>query len=399
MSNKFRYQAKTFYFTYPKCDALPDDCMEQLKEIGIDWAIIAQEKHKDESLHLHMCGSWAKKISTRDPHFFDKIAGQHGNYQSMKKRKECITYCTKDGNYISFGIDVDKALKGGKTKVGDEVVKMIQEGASNGEILKAYPGYYLLQRQKIHALRTELELDAIAIPTSFDCPEADEEIPGWNDVSNWLFDNILKARAFKQKQLWIYGPPNSGKSTLLLELYKRLRVYTLSTDKWDDDYDDDRFDLIVADEFTGWKTVGYLNNISDGSICRLSRRGTSPATKKVNLPVIICSNLSIDQVYAKALPVQRQALHARFTQVYVETPGLTWEEVKSVEQTPEIESDTDEDLPNLKLTRADAFIDNSLLEETELLTYVSSKDFNDSLFCLSDELTDDENDFDFFDLY
>ncbi len=399
MTTKFRYQAKTFYFTYPKCDALPEDCMDKLKELGIEWAIIAQEKHADETLHLHMCGKWTKKIHTRDATFFDKIAGKHGNYQPMKKQSECISYCIKDDNYICYGIDpVEAVKKGKKTKVGDEVVKLILEGASNREIMNYNPGYYLVQRTKIHALREELQLDEPDVPTSFDCPEADESTLGWNDVSNWLFDNILKARAFKQKQLWLYGPPNSGKSSMLMELHKRLRVYTLSNDKWDDDYNDDRFDVIVADEFTGWKTVSYLNSLCDGSVKKMLRRCMPPISKKVNLPVIICSNLSIDEVYSKALPVQREALHARFHQVYVDKPGLSWA-AESDSDTEIVDDETDV-LESPQLKRCDALMNSGMLERNELEDFVTSKDLNDQLLCLDETLEDlDYDDFLFYDGY
>lgn len=378
----YRYCAKTFYFTYPKCDTSPEEALGKLQEMGINWAVVGQEQHQDGTNHLHMCGNWQKKRNIRDPHFFDSICGQHGNYQSMKNKRGCIEYCTKDGKYVQHGIDVKKFIEKSKPKekIGDHVVKLIEEGAKRQDIRKAYPGYYLIHRNNVQSLIAEIEQDNQEAPTSFDCPEADESLEGWKLVENWLFENILKAREHKKPQLWLYGPPGAGKSHMLSELRKRLRVYDLSPDKWDDEYDDDNYDIIVGDEYKGQKTLTYLNRISEGTHMPLLRRCRAPYMKKDNKPLIICSNLPIDQTYDKCQQVYRDALHARFLEVRVNEPGLTWTE-------PELEqSETDSDETEViqtekELTRCDAFIDTNSSTSMETIQLNVDSDLLKDFYC------------------
>lgn len=324
----FRYNAKTFFFTYPKCDVPKEQAMAQLKQVGVVWAIVCQEKHKDGTNHLHMCGSWIKKPDVRNASHYDFITGKHGNYRAMKKKYECIKYVTKDTDYIVFNFDVEDYLTKHKPKqkIGDKVVKMITEGATKQQIREEYPGYYLIHRNNILTLMSEIEIEEQEKPTTFECPEADESKKGWKEVETWLFQNILKKRKHKQAQLWLFGPPNSGKSYFLNKLRENLRVYNLSLDKWDDEYDDNDYDLIVCDEYTGGKTVSYMNQLAEGTVMNMLRRNRAPYKKKLNLPLIISSNYNIEHVYSKVPLMSIDALKCRFQQIYVDEPGLLWPE-------------------------------------------------------------------------
>lgn len=347
--NNFRLNATTFYFTYPKCDTTKEDCLKKLiEELPIKWAIVCQEKHKDGSNHLHACGYFTKKVNITNASKLDSIVGKHGNYQSMKRKRECVRYVTKESNYVAHGITEDEIKelqmfkKSGKSKgKGDLVVEMLKMGESNNSILEAFPGYYLIHNRQIKELRAEMEHMNEKKPTSFDCPEADESALGWKHVEKWLFDNILKEREFKKQQLWLWGPPGSGKSSVLNQLRERLRVYEISPDNWNDEYDDNMFDLAVIDEYSGQKKVTWMNRFVEGSRMPLPRRGTGNYIKKKNLPVIVCSNLSITECYSKCRSVQIDALQCRFQEVYVETPGLTWSEIE--EQEEELQTETEGD--------------------------------------------------------
>ena len=49
-----RIRAKGWFLTYPKCDVTPQAALEYLKEkFTIEEYVIAQEEHKDGTLHLH----------------------------------------------------------------------------------------------------------------------------------------------------------------------------------------------------------------------------------------------------------------------------------------------------------------------------------------------------------
>lgn len=65
-----------------------------------------------------------------------------------------------------------------------------------------------------------------------------------------------------------------------------------------DFYDDDQYDLIVLDEFKGQKTIQHMNRWLDGQKMTIRKKG-SQGLKTKNLPIIIISNYSPQEVYHK----------------------------------------------------------------------------------------------------
>lgn len=357
MSNGYRFQGTTFYFTYPQCDISQDVALQNLREVHpLAWAVCGRERHEDGGQHLHMCGKFESKVHTRDPHHFDLVTGQHGNYQAMKKQKECVKYCTKDGDFVEFNCSVEDLLAG-KSPKRTIVAQMIIDGASKQDIIDYDCGYYMEKKKQIEEFRMEIEVAAVVAPDFFDPPVVPDgyQYEAWRQVEEWLTLNLLKHRPFKQKQLWLHGPRNSGKSSLIEELENRIRVYHLAYDgHWFDDFDVDCYDLIVADEYGGQYPITLLNRLTDGSTCPLPRRGRSPMMKKKNLPVLICSNLSIDECYHKVSAVQKEGLKIRFDEVWVESPCLEWTRI--------LPEEDEEDLPPL----AQPSMDMDELSEEEL---------------------------------
>jgi len=116
----------------------------------------------------------------------------------------------------------------------------------------------------------------------------------------WLNLNIKEPRDFRQTQLYIYGPPKMGKSTLIRNLNNYLSIYYVPRDDGEfcDEYEDGIYDLIVLDEFTNKKTMQWMNQLLDGQTCYLKKKG-GQILKKDNLPVIILSNFSLEQNYPR----------------------------------------------------------------------------------------------------
>lgn len=101
-----RYQlcSKNVFLTYSQCPLQKEYLLEQLRiKIGNDASIrVGHEMHQDEGHHLHVFITNPTDIRTRDQRFFD-VEGYHPNIQSARKRKECYTYCGKDGDFIDDG--------------------------------------------------------------------------------------------------------------------------------------------------------------------------------------------------------------------------------------------------------------------------------------------------------
>lgn len=133
-------------------------------------------------------------------------------------------------------------------------------------------------------------------------------------IVEWLNLNIKIKRTFKQKQLYIYGPPNMGKTSLVHFLEKYLMIYRIPPDEdFYDDYEDGVYDLMVLDEFRGNKRVQWLNILLEGSFLPLRKKG-SQYLKKDNLPIIILSNFSLEDSYQNVnrhQPERLESLKAR----------------------------------------------------------------------------------------
>ena len=74
-----RLQATRWFLTFPQVTTTKEEALKKLQEhphlnqLGIKGLIIAQEKHKDNNLHLHV-GLWLnKKLSTRNRNYFDFV--------------------------------------------------------------------------------------------------------------------------------------------------------------------------------------------------------------------------------------------------------------------------------------------------------------------------------------
>ena len=99
-------------------------------------------------------------------------------------------------------------------------------------------------------------------------------------------------------QLYIHGPTGVGKTHLISQLRTYFRVYDVCmTEKWMDNYDDDLYDLVIMEEFTGHaRTLSEMNQFLDGQVVALPRRNKPSYLKQKNIPVIVLSNLSLESL-------------------------------------------------------------------------------------------------------
>ena len=200
----FRWNTKSFFLTYPQCNQTKEDALTALHALQeLDGAVVGHELHADGGNHLHVCGAFKERFRSRDASSFDVVGGgKHGDYARMRSKKKAVEYCTKDKDYVSFNMDVEEYLKGGQG-VGQQVVKMIQDGASHREILEEHPAYYLQNRKKIIDLEGEVELWKEVVPSDFVLPMITKAGVGWDEVVDWMEGNLCKDRPFKQPQLWL----------------------------------------------------------------------------------------------------------------------------------------------------------------------------------------------------
>lgn len=221
-TKKFRLRTQRLYLTYPKCCLSPEEALAQLKLYlqPSEW-IIATEKHKDGSPHLHVYCYRAQIWSITNPRELDLAcpnetcewsqAGQHhGNYQACRSPKAVALYVTKENTWI--------------TNLGNERLNDLRLGQSKTTTSSAKKEAYIRAREKartegIRAAMEELESEN---KTARDlCLHGDAiqknlcrlRIPK-RQLKHRLEDFSLTWSWDMEKMLILTGPTGVGKSSL-----------------------------------------------------------------------------------------------------------------------------------------------------------------------------------------
>ncbi len=297
----------------------------EAKGMQVKWMVVCREKHEDGELHYHMGLQTKKMVSSRDPKLFDGLMSKHGNYMKMKgTTKQCIKYLTKGDDYEAYGIDVESVMTKRKAQ-GDDCVDMIKEGKSLAEIWEKLPLFVLSNKRKVQ--------ECIAFDRSLKRQRIEEEWKGLDiqqlrttehneaerRIAQWLDDNLMQPREFKQKQLYIWGDTNLGKTTLANTLQLYARIYSIPREEdFYDFYDDNRYDLAILDEFKASKTIQWMNEWLQGAPMVLRAKGFQ-IEKAQNVPTIILSNFALEDIYCHVEDNKLDTLRGRLEIVHVET--------------------------------------------------------------------------------
>jgi len=326
---QFRIAAKRLFLTYPQCSTPKEVALQRIQSNwmeNLDWAIVAEEAHKDGTPHLHVILSLHTKSNFKSADFADFVGEKHGNYQAVKSLKKCMEYVKKCQNFVVHGVPPeDSTIK----KPVAHVVEMIQLGSPMSEIWSEEPVAFFLHGRKVKemvAQVAEWKADSLQLPWIYPTSVGSLTSSLIESVQLWLVENVRVERKFKQKHLWIQGNPGIGKSSFLQSLQLRLKTFEpeQSNHYWDGWSDD--IELVIFDEYRGGKTIRDLNAFLDGSKCRLTCRGFS-VLKKHNPPTIFCSNYSIADTYTKADFISVSALKLRITEVCLQDEVLRFEYV------------------------------------------------------------------------
>ena len=324
--NTFRAEGVHWILTFPQCSISKEEAMKNItskENLSVKAVVVSRELHADGHYHLHIIIVLNEKLRTRRQDYWDFVGGKHGDYQVIKYPKKAYAYVTKeDKDPMIFGTVPNIFLESKKSK-SDIAAEMIQSSSSLQPIIQAMPGFAMLNLTKMIAFRSYVtnvcstkSLRHLDLPIKYDGDHASTLY-----IIEWLNGNLLTSRRFKQRQLWIYGPPNTLKTSLLIKLNEYLRVYPVPLgEDFYDTYDDDAYDLIIADEYKAQKTITFLNDFLQGGMAMNLRIKGGQIMKRKNLPAIFCSNHSISEAYHKANAISISALKERFSEVYVDTP-------------------------------------------------------------------------------
>lgn len=299
---RFRMQGKSFTLTYPQCATKKEAAGERIeKQWGdeLKGYIVSEEDHKDGTPHLHAFIQFKEKKTFCKSDCFDFIAGQHGSYEVTKNVRNWVTYVTKDGKFVVKGLDVEAILRK-KAQKSDLVARQLMEGKGLSEINKENPGYVMINKRKLEEYESWIQCElAKKNKKEWVVPSLEGLTDANKQIATWISLNIRQPRKFKAPQLFIHGPTNLGKTSLVEWLSQSLSVYHMPLmEDFYDLYSDD-YDLVVIDEFKGQKTIQWLNMFLAGSQMNIRKKG-SQSMKSKNTPVIILSNYSLSECYPKA---------------------------------------------------------------------------------------------------
>lgn len=342
-AKSFRLNAQTIFATAPQCSMSKDQAMTNLLSgpHPVEWAKICQEKHQDNSLHLHFLFKLKKKINIRNPREFDYLTNTHLNIQGAKDARAVSIYISKeDPNPSVYGhppaaTPYEKTTSSSRKKSKsstelsktDTIANLLATGHSLASVAALHPGFTMMNLHKMQAFQLKqavisnpLKLDhpprlTLTIPTGTTLTDAHQAI------FEWFLANLFNyKRAIKTKQLYIWGPPNMNKTTLVQELAKTLPMYLVPMFELNDDlWNDFTYEFAVMDEFTAkWcvRAPTFLNSFADGQMMPLKVK-YSVYIKKHNIPLVILSNFPPEMtIHESQLP----QFHHRFEVVHVTSP-------------------------------------------------------------------------------
>lgn len=329
----FRLNAQVLFLTFPQCGTSKERAMENLKKLhpDLEWAIIAQEAHKDGTPHLHVVFRMVKKINIRQLDHFDAVAGKHGNYQGARNLKQVLKYVRKsDKEPLEQGpvpTATDMEASNSKTPQGEIIFEKLESGVDLRTIVMEHPSYSMMNLKKMKEMKTYLSMKTKKTTTKW--VHSHSTSMETNDVVQWFRANLGVPRKFKQPQLWLWGPANTRKTSAVFKFMEITRTYIVPKEEFDDLYSDEDFDMAFLDEFSaGCRKVEFLKMFLQGGPCPIRQKG-SQSMKTKDIPVVICSNYHPNELFTdyKELEAMKARLKIIGTQEPLDLDKITFEEI------------------------------------------------------------------------
>jgi len=233
--------------------------------------------------------SMPKKFSTVKGYFSEAAIGVNANVSArIAKRSEARDYVFKRGKHadkahtrIGGVYEGGEFVNGGERSDFNDIISLIESGASLKEIKEAYPAQYFRYYKNIEHLFHEHMADKFC--------EVDRNV----------------------KVVYVWGPPRIGKSRSLDKLYSRREYYRVQ--KYKNPFDKYNYQpVLVLDEYDSQIDITYLNNLLDSLPCQLECRYDDKWAAWDT--VYIISNLPFEKQYHCEKPEKRAALKSRITE-------------------------------------------------------------------------------------
>jgi hypothetical protein len=303
------------YLTYPQCGNLTrEEVLEQVeREFGeVRQYVMCYELHKNGGRHIHAYIKLCKKVHRRgSPRWLD-INGYHPNIEHrIRSLSAVIKYVTKGGDYISKNIDVDYFLSSEGRQRNGVRMKVCVDILENDKTLLDIVNSYKTPLFGLTGLSRDVELYKNL------CLEANTEHNPLREFSIAGIPFTFEGR-HKEKQFWIMGPTNTGKTTIIESFMKQGYLgFELPTDDWWEGWHN-KIGYVYAKEFHGGIKLYTLNKfLEGGSTMKLKIKG-GQLWKEINVPVLIESNQYPHEVYGNMKRNRMDALSTRLNIIVLE---------------------------------------------------------------------------------
>lgn len=341
----FRCTVRKILCTYPKCgklDELEKALLSKWGPVGcadakMEAYILSREKHADGSFHLHMGILFTKDVTIRGTSI-NRLIGSNANVIKGKNGRfdwiNIVKYVAgavskKVGQYhevkmyphtlLETVLAKEAVLVARKERVGSAKMALdsLLAGKTLYDTVTSCPTL-ALQVGSIQRLQAVIQAQIFetASAPKFQLISVDPRIaPHGATLSRWITSNLLSptTRALRDPALYITGPPAIGKTSLIQTLSQCCRIYVMTPEKhYVDSWEDNKYDIVVFDEFLGQWPITFMNQFIDGSAMRIQRKCLPSMMKLHNVPVIVLSNAPLDAHYPHAPPIVRQAFQSRF---------------------------------------------------------------------------------------
>lgn len=383
-SDGYRLSATRIFITWPQCPLdkhlVGAYIVQKLStpKNPVTMCVVAQEQHKlNGEFHLHAIVAFKRQKDIygsrqldlpydlgRD-HVTEDGVPYHAHIEGVYDYKHCLQYtCKEDSSPYMYNMTMEqvhamsatnrrtyrkmpdgtlfpinasdittailpsivtRSAAADKPKISDVVAQRLMAGSTIEELTAEYPGYVMQNLQRLSLFQAKIVQPAAASKSRLPwTPErlrsSHMDLACSRSVITWLQTNILQPRRLRQKQLYLYGPPGCGKTSLLMFLRRYLVTYDIPRGEKYYDLVHQGIQLATMDEVTGAnKSIQEWNTLLDGSDITLPVKGAQwcKTMEHSNWPIILCSNFAPNHIYRSADSTAVEAFLSRLTVVKI----------------------------------------------------------------------------------
>lgn len=313
----FRVQGKNFFITYPRCDISPAVMLAELKTHfkHMVYGKVVREKHSDEGYHLHALVQSESRVDIKNQAFLD-YRGFHPNIQRCRDPSAVFHYTEKEKEDPEFAIAEEGKFISPETK-------KIQKQLEKNKLILSQPLWKLAEEGRISVIQLPLcrkakdlyfmekKLDQMKV--KLDLPPALVYEFGPKDTPRIMeFKINLKE---KQCHLWVFSPPNYGKTSFAKELTEKFKAEFFNLALNNPQISPDTQIYIIDEVKPKTKPASsFLNQLCDGTQYINAKFHGFTMEKKAL--IVVLSNHTIEEVYDD--PVEQDTTQARFCFVDLE---------------------------------------------------------------------------------